>query len=287
MSAPPGQSARGIGPSPAAEGGQTRRRVRLYAGRLRRMVAGKGISEPCVFLHLPKCGGTSLSEALYAAVPMQQRIGVIDALATRRAAALLQFGRDDVWACHDDLENGAATFALRDKLLLTHMCWDTRLIHGHLLYTDTMRQPPGERYKVVTVMREPTARAISNFRMAVRAGLVPPDPDAWLGSLIGRNHATVNLRYLSGRSTVPEEATAAALETAGRNLDSLALVGFLDALPKLVGDFADLFGPRLVLHRYNEARGDDIALSRSQRQRLEELCAPDIALHERARARFG
>jgi hypothetical protein len=275
-----------IGSTLGPEWKQTQRRARLYAGRLRRMVAGKGISEPCVFLHLPKCGGTSLSEALYAAVPMQQRIGVIDALATRRAAALLQFGRDDVWLCHDDLENGWATFGLRDTLLLTHMCWDTRLIHGHLLYTDTMQRPPGLRYSVVTVMREPVSRALSNFRMAVQAGLCPPDPDAWLESLIGRNHATVNLRYLSGRSTVPAHEEPAALEKAMENLDHLALVGFLDALPKLVSDFADLFGPRLVLHRYNEARGPDITLTKPQRQRLEQLCAPDVALHERALARF-
>lgn len=261
--------------------------MRLYSGRLARTISGKGITAPCVFLHLPKCGGTSLAEALYAAVPMHQRVGVIDALATRRAAAITRFGRDDLWLCHDDLEHGDATFAIRDALLLTHMCWGTRLIHGHLLYTGTMRQPPAQDYRVVTVMREPVPRAISNFRMAVQAGLVPPDPDAWLESPIGRNHATVNLRYLSGRSAVPADDVADALERARENLDRIALVGFLEALPKLVSDFADLLGPRLVLRRHNEAQGPEITLTKRQMARLEALCAPDIALHERALARFG
>ena len=251
------------------------------------MVLGKGIAHPCLFLHLPKCGGTSLSEALYAAVPLQQRVGVIDALATRRAAAIAAFDKDDPWLCHEDLEHGEKTFALREHQVLVHMCWDTRLIHGHVLYSDSIRRHFAERYRIVTIMRTPVERAISNFSMAAQAGLVSPDPEAWIESAIGRRHATVNLRYLSGRNTVTSEDEPECLAVALETLDRLALVGFLDDLPTFVRGFADLFGPLIVLHHYNQAKGATITLSGQQRRRLEQLCASDIAIHDRAKRKFG
>jgi hypothetical protein len=264
-----------------------RRRARVLAGRARRTAFGRGIGAPCLFLHLPKCGGTSLAEALYAAVPFDQRIGVIDAPSTRRAAAIARFGRDDPLLCHEDLEHGAETFALRERIALMHLCWGTRLIHGHLLLTDGLAAHLGPAYRIVTVMRHPVERAISNFRMAAQAGVVTPDPEAWLRGPVARRHATVNLRYLAGQSSVGAADEAACAERAMAALDRLALVGFLDRLPRFVTDFADLFGPKVALGRSNAAKGPAVALSGPQRRRLEELCGVDIAIHDRAGARFA
>ena len=284
----------GLQPSTGETGGRleaavwqrSRQRLRLYGGRLRRTVVGPGLAHPCLFMHLPKCGGTSLAEALYAAVPIHRRIGVIDAPSTRRAAAIVNFGRDDPLLCHEDLANGAMTFALREQIMLAHMCWGTTLIHGHVLYTDAFRRHFADRYRVVTIMRDPIERSISNFRMNARVRGMPADVDAWLASPVGVMHATVNLRYLSGRHDAGEDP-AANLALARDTVDRLALVGFLDNIPKLQRDFADLFGPGLVLRHHNEAKGREVALSAEQRRRLERLCAPDIELYERARARFG
>jgi len=56
---------------------RAKRRARIYACRISAMLTKGGLNQNCLFLHLPKCGGTSLSEALYATVPMQKQIGVI------------------------------------------------------------------------------------------------------------------------------------------------------------------------------------------------------------------
>ena len=53
-----------------------RQRSRLYLGRSLRTVAG--LRQPCVFIHVPKCGGTSVSEAIYATVPLHRKIGNLD-----------------------------------------------------------------------------------------------------------------------------------------------------------------------------------------------------------------
>ncbi|MEM7076742.1 MAG: hypothetical protein AAF484_16770 [Pseudomonadota bacterium] len=266
---------------------RTTRRSRVYSGRIRRSLLGVGLRFPTVFLHLPKCGGTSLSEALYATVPIQKRVGVIDALATRRAAALMEFGEDDVWRCHDDLEYGHFTFDLRERLLLTHGCWNTALIHGHVLLTDRVRRHLLERYKLLTLMRDPISRTISNYRMAVAVGIADPDPEVWLGSAIARAHCTTYLRYLSGQHHVDPEAEPESLNRALDALDQFSLIGFIQNLETFSTQFEKTFGAKLTLNRYNQARGPEIELTGPQRDRLHDMCAADSAVYAEALKRWN
>ena len=263
--------------------GHNSRRSRIYSGRIRRSIFGAGLRHPCIFLHLPKCGGTSLSEALYATVPIQKRVGVIDAVSTRRAASLLEFGIDDAWKCHDDLEFGDRTFDLRESILATHCCWDTQLIHGHVLLSDRIRTHFHGRYKFLTIMRDPIARAISNYRMAVTAGIASNDPDVWLDSQIARAHSTTYLRYLSGRHSIAPEQEAECLERALSALDLFSLIGFLEEIEVFARDFEKIFGANLTLHKYNQAKGTKVQLTDTQMARLYEMCSADREIYQRAR----
>ncbi len=256
----------------------------FYSGRVRRSIFGAGLKHPAIYLHLPKCGGTSLSEALYATVPMHKRIGVIDAVATRRAASILEFGADDAWKCHDDLEFGDRTFDLRERLLATHCCWNTHLVSGHVLLTDTLRTHFLGRYKLLTIMRDPIARTISNYRMAVVAGIADPDPEVWLDSPIARAHSTTYLRYLAGKHSVAPEDEDACLERALSALELFSLIGFLEDQDGFARGFEEVFGAKLALHKYNQAKGAEARLSEAQMARLHDMCAADRAIYERARA---
>ncbi len=260
------------------------RRSRVYSGRIRRSILGAGLRHPAIFLHLPKCGGTSLSEALYATVPIHKRVGVIDALSTRRAAAVLEFGKDDAWLCHDDLEHGHLTFDLRERLLLTHGCWNTDLMHGHVLLTERVRTHLLKRYKLLTIMREPVARTISNYRMAVAAGIADPDPEQWLESPIARAHTTTYLRYLSGTASIPVGEDAAYLAKATEALKDFALIGFLDEIGGFANAFESVFGAALTLHTYNQAKGPRVDFSPAQMDRLSEMCAADMAIYASAKS---
>lgn len=261
------------------------RRLSIAKGRARRSLPGARPDRRCVFLHMPKCGGTSLSEAMYATIPFDERIGVIDALSTRRAAAMLNFGVDDTTTCHEDLEHGQATFDLREGLLLQHMAWDTMLIHGHVFWTERAERHFGDRYDIVTVLRDPVARTVSNFRMAARAGIVGDDLDVYLEGPVARRQAQVYLRYLSGANDIAEADVPAALETARGRLEKIALVGFLDRMDAFVAAYRARFGVRLAPQRLNAAPDREPEYTPEQMARLRTLCAPDIALFEHARAR--
>ena len=143
------------------------------------------------------------------------------------------------------------------------------------------------RYKIVTMMREPAARAVSNLRQAIDTGTATPDVNEWLAGPLSRQHATVALRYLSGRQAVPPEDEAEALAIAVRRLESISLIGFTEDTPAFLIRFAEMFGVRLRLGRANAERGPKIRLSETQAQRLSNLCAADRTIYARARALFG
>ncbi|WP_299842362.1 sulfotransferase family 2 domain-containing protein [uncultured Paracoccus sp.] len=259
-----------------------KQRSRLYAGRSLRTVAGQSLSAPCVFLHVPKCGGTSVSEALYATVPLHRKIGILDSPSIRRALAMQATGQDDL-SFHDEGPNAEATTRFREALVLMHMAHQATLIHGHFLWSETAWQHFGDRYRYVTILRDPVARTISNYRMDKRSGTFTGDFDAFLDSAEGRRKALHKLRYFSGMATVTPDEEAEALELARRNMQRFTLIGFLDDLPGFASDFARIFGPRPRIPHYNMAEDRPVQLTDDQMDRLRALCAPDLELYQLAR----
>ena len=260
-----------------------KQRSRLYAGRSLRTVSGQSLRDPCVFLHLPKCGGTSVAEALYATVPLHRKIGILDSPSIRRALAMQATGQDDL-SFHDEGPNAEAISRFREALVLMHMAHQATLIHGHFLWSETAWQQFGDRYRFVTILRDPVARTVSNYRMDKRSGTFSGDFDAFLDSPEGRRKALHKLRYFSGMATVTPDQEAEAMALARRNLERFSLIGFLDDLPGFAAGFARLFGPRPRIAHYNKAEDRPIDLTPDQMDRLSALCAPDIALYDHARA---
>lgn len=264
---------------------RTARRLRILKGRARRSLPGGTPTHRSVFFHMPKCGGTSLSEAMYATVPFNHRIGVLDAVATRRAAAMLHHDQDDTFLCHEDLENGQQVFDLREAMMLQHMAWDSWLIHGHVLWSEKAHRFFGERYKYVTLLRDPVARTISNFRMGQRSGLVQGDLDAYLDSDVVRRHARVYLRYLFGQNDIAEDQLTEATAIACQRLqDHFALVGFLDQFDAFAARYNQMFGVRLSMARLNAAPSKQPDYTPEQIARIQELCAPDLAIYVHAKS---
>jgi hypothetical protein len=242
---------------------------------------------PCLFMHMPKCGGTSISEAMYATVPLGRGVAVIDAVSTRRAAAILEFDRDEPLLCHEDQPHGDKVFALREKLMLQSMAWGSWLIHGHVLYSEKANVHFGQKFRYVTLLRDPVARMISNYRMAVNAGILPDDFDVYLDTPIARSHAQVYLRYLSGQTVVPDSDVAAKLDLAQSRLAQFAVVGFLDDLPSFQRSYLNVFGVPLRIRTYNQGKGTKPSLTSAQLEKISALTAPDQEIFARAKSRHN
>lgn len=263
------------------------RRARLYSGRIIRSCVLPAPRHPCLFMHMPKCGGTSIAEAMYATVPLGRGVAVIDAVSTRRAAAIYEFGRDEALLCHEDHPHGDKVFDLRERLMLQQMAWGAWLIHGHVLFSDKADAHFGQKFRYVTLLRDPVDRMISNYRMAVNAAVVPEGLDAYLDTPVARSHAQVYLRYLSGQTVVPDADIPAKLALAQSRLARFAVVGFLNDLPAFQQRYLSVFGVPLRIKTYNQGKGQKPTLTADQTDKIATLTAPDQAIFDTALRTIG
>ncbi len=259
------------------------RRSRVYSGRVARMVTQSKLRHPCAFMHVPKCGGTSLSEGLYSLVPLNLKIGILDAPSSRRALSIFFNDVDDLRPYHDEGDNADQVAAFREQLLLMHMAHGCDLIHGHFLFSERAYRHFGDRYRFVTILRDPIERTISNYRMAAGARMFVGSFDDFLVSAMGRRMALHNLRYFGGMANVAEGEESGALQVAASNLRRFSVIGFIEEQGAFLDKFQAVFGRRPKIGHVNKAGSKELSLGASQRQALERLCGPDIELFDLAR----
>lgn len=254
-------------------------------GRSIHTVSPTRLRKRCVYMHMPKCGGTSVSEALYATVPLHQKIGILDSVSIRKAMGVLKADVNNDIAFHDEGDNADEIAAFREQLLVMHMCHNAQLIHGHFLFSEQAWKHFGKDYSYITILRDPVKRTISNYRFDKRIGHFFGDFDEYLESDHGRRQALHKLRYFSGMATVRPDQEAQAMALAKQNMARFALIGFMEDMDGFARDFGKIFGVKPRIAHYNGAGKQDapLQMTESQRRRLEQLCAPDIELFEHSR----
>jgi hypothetical protein len=276
----------GVNPDPEARPlvRQTYERFRLYAKRALRSLR-RPLAYNCCYMHVPKCAGTSVTDAIRSLCPLQRRVGMILARPSRRATAL-QAGRSE-WNIHEDGPESQAIFANLEQLMLYFMANDAPLVCGHFLFSELAHTAFGDRYRFVSVLRNPLDRLVSNYADARLGNYIDMPFATYLDSEVGWRHATVMLRYFSGQPVIPQEGIVDAMAVARGNLEKFALVGFTDRMPDFATGFASVFGARPRLHHMRPGRYEKPEIDRSARARMEQLCAGDLEFYEHARRRFA
>jgi hypothetical protein len=273
----------GEAPSPLISRG-TVERLRLYSARVMRSLT-RGLQYNCCFMHIPKCAGTSMTNALRSVCPLHRRTGMILAKPTREAASILS-GRSE-WEIHEDGPLSSAIFAYREHLLLYYMANNAPLVCGHFLFSERAHDAYNDRYRFVSVLRDPLERLVSNYADARLANYVDMPFDAYLESDVGWRHATVMLRYFANMPEIPRDGTGTALSAARSNLAKFSLIGFTDQLTDFCGEFSNIFGVRLHVRHLRTAGFRKPEIDPATRRKMEALCAGDLEFYAYARRKFG
>lgn len=224
------------------------------------------------FLHIPKCGGSSMTESLTRLYAPSFRFH-IEPSPSQNAARLLSIP----W--QRECECMLSYFMGHPQI---------RCITGHFLWSEVCYENFHENWRYITVLREPVDRWLSNYfygRYKTHSNFrkIEQDLEAFLDTERSKRFGSNLVRFLSGHA----EATAEALEVAKNNVERFDVVGFLDNIDRFQADIERLLGCRVSFPHKNaslrnelreEYRANDDIM-----QRIRELCAPDLELYRYAK----
>ncbi len=223
------------------------------------------------FLHIAKCGGTSISNAIakcYKPWRPENAQGVVNL--NEQAARFAE-------------EHSVAGYrhVRRDLLNYTMALPEVKCISGHFQYSNVAHEAFQDRWHFVTVLRDPVKRWLSHYRYnSTRSRITLP-----IEEFIETRQA-----QSFGRAFVDEITEDLDKDTLG--IDELmpialaryrkfSVLGTIEDTSGFTQQFEEKFRRKLYiphLNRTPEQRGPE-GITESILQRITELCAPDIRLH--------
>ncbi len=253
---------------------------------LRQLASGGWVRHrrPLAFIHVPKCGGTSMEIALKTALgPGAQLTGITsfshDPVAALRSSEILS---TDYREYSEDL----LPYYLAKKR--------ARYVCGHWALRDSVYEAFRERWDFVLLLRDPVKRFISNYffnrykaedHFRIHTGL-----SDFLGTERAENYGRAFLRYLVPDSySFGDTVSSELVDSAVARLARYRIVGVLENLDGMAADFERIYGAKLLVPHVNRnpVPSGDRKVSSAEMTRIEEICAPDIAIYNRAAEMCG
>ncbi|MBI3154353.1 MAG: sulfotransferase family 2 domain-containing protein [Burkholderiales bacterium] len=250
----------------------------------RRDQENKRLQEPAVatqrlfFLHLPKCGGTSLDAALRRIYKSSGHSVVhLDAPASKFAAELLQ----------------ETMHGFRTRLLLYHMAVQrNRYISGHFVYSDIAWKVFSAEWHFMTILRDPVARWYSHyffnrdkpgqdhFRISEPLEVYIESPQA----------RSLGSSYVSALMSADDSDSDDAIDRAVDNLQRFPVVGLLEHMNVLTADCERLLGITLPIEHHNKnprtAEEQQREITPQIDARVRELCEPNRRIYDAVLSRI-
>ena len=220
-----------------------------WAKAVRRSTIDAVIPQRFVFHHIPKCGGTSVGRALRRRYLLSQ--ATVSPEASFRAFELFSGGGDRQQMLIDVLD-------LREQMLLYLMFEDVRGISLHVRFSEKAYSRFADRYKFITVLRNPMERFISHYFWSWNKddahARIEEDFEAFLDTEHARRLGATLVQYLCG---LPKEVPTHSDEAVAAAIASLAkfdVVGDISDIASLEATLRETLGVRISIGHENKRR---------------------------------
>lgn len=235
-------------------------------------------------LHIPKTGGVSLNRALKELYfdylhPTKNYAVNLSHNAARLTAGL----------------HGLSDQQIRDVVLHYFLAGGQspyRLVAGHFRYTAKIIDALGPEWRVAAVLREPQSRWLSEFNYNRFKASSHYKVDVELDAYLQSSQAAQGGRcYLSifqseGQDKGLTDVTRSMVTQAKQNLERVHLLGLLEELDQFQSRIENMLDRKLWIGFQNRNPAPstvrDKPLDSNTRQRIAELCAPDIEIYQYA-----
>ena len=206
-----------------------------------------GLKDNIFFLHIPKCGGTSVDQAIryhYDTLCINTNSALIklNAAASLNASNLLS-GINFPYGAHDDY----SVLKLREILLIYFMSQQqNKYIAGHFSFSKIAYNKYSNKYKFITVLRDPIKRFISlyfyNRYKDSNHCKIEQDITSFIETNYGNSQGYEYVKFLGGPEKAGDYTSRKAIDRAKRNLNKFTVVGCLEYQDDFVHQFKKHFG---------------------------------------------
>ena len=223
-----------------------------------------------IYIHVPKCGGSSFGAALR-----------LRYLASQAVISLDQGDRFLTGPARIESD-----YAARAQQLRALVARGKRMISGHVRYDRELHDGPARAYRFVTLLRDPAERFVSHYNYLQRKHPDPARPATLAGFLDTEDALRIGsqfLYYFGGVSRAAAPDLAAAVARASDNLGRFDLIGDLARPADFARQLRRLTGGPVPLWQRNSAP-EPTRIPKDLRRRIEEVCAPDMAIYASLRS---
>lgn len=229
------------------------------------------------FLHIPKCGGSSIDRAISAHYKSPMRI-TSDAIFRLNASASLKASQ----VC------GLTLADYREHLLMYYLSQkQIRYITGHFVFKTAVFSEFIPDWDFITVLRHPVSRWFSHyfFNRHKTSDHFSTDLDlqAYMKSERGISQGHFLVYYLTGQGAGLQSVLGSTVAEAIENLDKFAIAGCLEHLDVFKRQFEKRYGVKLNISRKNvnplaKTHQKD-QITEEIRRKVENICRPDLDVY--------
>lgn len=240
-----------------------------------------------VFHHVPKCGGTSVNQAL--------RMCYLTSYSSIRTVLPIYRAMELLYPDSAPEETTYKTSDFREQLLLMYLFADRRCISGHVRFSKKAQEKFKDTYKFITTLRNPVSLYISTYfwnatspqsKWKIDQGI-----EAFLDTPRARDFGSHYADYFSGLPPRTDPTSRASIEAAKENLRKFAVVGMVEDMAGFERQLRRELGTRIRIGHQNKARVSDGARSQAVtpeiKRKIEDLCAANLEIYEFARREFA
>lgn len=238
-----------------------------------------------IFFHPPKCGGTSVADALHGRfgnnrMESSERTFALDAIGSRQASEIL----------------GIALSQYREFLLAYALeTKGIRYVEGHFPFSDRVLQGKQNSYDYVTVLRDPKERILSHYYFNRNKSERDHFPiniplDEWLETEQARLAGTIFLRMFCGDVEKAEslhefknndDTLNFAVDCAIKNLNRFTVASDIKDFQE---DFRSFYSIDLHIDKKNRNPESDYSRLKDQpnyiQSKISEICDPDNRIYQ-------